>query len=86
MTLTDTMIRQWAGIVLPEYQTATLKTPGPDNTRSDAEIIARAIIAEENNADAMVAVAQEKLTLDNDTFENTGKSRFFERRTSRVLY
>ena len=50
MTLTDTMIRQWAGIVLPEYQTATLKTPGPDNTRSDAEIIARAIIAEENNA------------------------------------
>lgn len=27
-----------------------------------------------------------KLTLDNDTFENTGKSRFFERRTSRVLY
>lgn len=28
----------------------------------------------------------EKLTLDNDTFENTGKSRFFERRTSRVLY
>ena len=23
---------------------------------------------------------------DNDTFENTGKSRFFERRTSRVLY
>ena len=43
MTLTDTMIRQWAGIVLPEYQTATLKTPGPDNTRSDAEIIARAI-------------------------------------------
>ena len=61
MTLTDTMIRQWAEIVLPEYQTATLKTPGPDNTRSDAEIIARAIIAEENNADAMVAVAQEML-------------------------
>ncbi len=30
--------------------------------------------------------AQQKLTLDNDTFENTGKSRFFERRTSRVLY
>ena len=30
--------------------------------------------------------AREKLTLDNDTFENTGKSRFFERRTSRVLY
>lgn len=30
--------------------------------------------------------APEKLTLDNDTFENTGKSRFFERRTSRVLY
>ena len=30
--------------------------------------------------------AQTKLTLDNDTFENTGKSRFFERRTSRVLY
>ena len=29
---------------------------------------------------------QLKLTLDNDTFENTGKSRFFERRTSRVLY
>lgn len=29
---------------------------------------------------------EEKLTLDNDTFENTGKSRFFERRTSRVLY
>ena len=29
---------------------------------------------------------QKKLTLDNDTFENTGKSRFFERRTSRVLY
>lgn len=29
---------------------------------------------------------QRKLTLDNDTFENTGKSRFFERRTSRVLY
>ena len=29
---------------------------------------------------------REKLTLDNDTFENTGKSRFFERRTSRVLY
>ena len=29
---------------------------------------------------------QEKMTLDNDTFENTGKSRFFERRTSRVLY
>ena len=29
---------------------------------------------------------KEKLTLDNDTFENTGKSRFFERRTSRVLY
>jgi len=28
----------------------------------------------------------QKLTLDNDTFENTGKSRFFERRTSRVLY
>ena len=27
-----------------------------------------------------------KLTLDNDTFENTGKSRFFERWTSRVLY
>lgn len=27
-----------------------------------------------------------KLTLDNDTFENTEKSRFFERRTSRVLY
>ena len=31
-------------------------------------------------------LAQYKLTLDNDTFENTGKSRFFERRTSRVLY
>ena len=31
-------------------------------------------------------VAYIKLTLDNDTFENTGKSRFFERRTSRVLY
>ena len=31
-------------------------------------------------------VASKKLTLDNDTFENTGKSRFFERRTSRVLY
>ena len=30
--------------------------------------------------------ALKKLTLDNDTFENTGKSRFFERRTSRVLY
>ena len=30
--------------------------------------------------------AMTKLTLDNDTFENTGKSRFFERRTSRVLY
>ena len=30
--------------------------------------------------------AQPKLTLDNDTFENTGKSRFFERRTSKVLY
>lgn len=30
--------------------------------------------------------AYAKLTLDNDTFENTGKSRFFERRTSRVLY
>lgn len=30
--------------------------------------------------------AGKKLTLDNDTFENTGKSRFFERRTSRVLY
>ena len=30
--------------------------------------------------------AAQKLTLDNDTFENTGKSRFFERRTSRVLY
>ena len=29
---------------------------------------------------------ERKLTLDNDTFENTGKSRFFERRTSRVLY
>ncbi len=27
-----------------------------------------------------------KLTLDNDTFENTEKSRFFERRTSKVLY
>ncbi|WP_418349005.1 MBG domain-containing protein [Slackia isoflavoniconvertens] len=27
-----------------------------------------------------------KLTLDNDTFENTRKSRFFERWTSRVLY
>ena len=31
-------------------------------------------------------LAETKLTLDNDTFENTGKSRFFERRTSRVLY
>ena len=31
-------------------------------------------------------LAARKLTLDNDTFENTGKSRFFERRTSRVLY
>ena len=31
-------------------------------------------------------LAKIKLTLDNDTFENTGKSRFFERRTSRVLY
>ena len=34
----------------------------------------------------MVVVSETKLTLDNDTFENTGKSRFFERRTSRVLY
>ena len=33
-----------------------------------------------------VVRALQKLTLDNDTFENTGKSRFFERRTSRVLY
>mgnify|MGYP000274668040 FL=1 len=36
--------------------------------------------------DVAEELAQEKLTLDNDTFENTGKSRFFERRTSRVLY
>ena len=35
---------------------------------------------------SMVEQEQIKLTLDNDTFENTGKSRFFERRTSRVLY
>lgn len=35
---------------------------------------------------AITAAAGIKLTLDNDTFENTGKSRFFERRTSRVLY
>ena len=34
----------------------------------------------------LMTVDQLKLTLDNDTFENTGKSRFFERRTSRVLY
>ena len=34
----------------------------------------------------MDTVVVKKLTLDNDTFENTGKSRFFERRTSRVLY
>lgn len=33
-----------------------------------------------------VIVAATKLTLDNDTFENTRKSRFFERRTSKVLY
>ena len=33
-----------------------------------------------------VSLVDSKLTLDNDTFENTGKSRFFERRTSRVLY
>ena len=31
-------------------------------------------------------LAPVKLTLDNDTFENTEKSRFFERRTSKVLY
>lgn len=36
--------------------------------------------------DAMAELFEQKLTLDNDTFENTGKSRFFERRTSRVLY
>ena len=34
----------------------------------------------------MEKLEYQKLTLDNDTFENTGKSRFFERRTSRVLY
>ena len=34
----------------------------------------------------MACPGTRKLTLDNDTFENTGKSRFFERRTSRVLY
>jgi hypothetical protein len=34
----------------------------------------------------IVLQEQHKLTLDNDTFENTGKSRVFERRTSRVLY
>ena len=39
-----------------------------------------------NQDKLMVLVEQRKLTLDNDTFENTGKSRFFERRTSRVLY
>ena len=38
---------------------------------------------EDDLLDILVAI---KLTLDNDTFENTGKSRFFERRTSRVLY
>ena len=40
---------------------------------------------EDSGAEHRIQVVK-KLTLDNDTFENTGKSRFFERRTSRVLY
>ena len=38
------------------------------------------------SVEKMAVQESEKLTLDNDTFESTGKSRFFERRTSRVLY
>lgn len=49
-------------------------------THTDREHIHNHIIYNSTTLDGT------KLTLDNDTFENTGKSRFFERRTSRVLY
>ena len=70
-------------------------------TSSNTEITAKGYPADENTTwgelfehfdkggfNSLPAEIQEqlKLTLDNDTFENTGKSRFFERRTSRVLY
>lgn len=61
MALTDDMIRSWAAVVPSEDWEATLKTPSPSNTRSDAELIARTIISEENNLDAMTAIAQEIL-------------------------
>ena len=49
-------------------------------------VLDNANISCSNSAGIYAKQAGTKLTLDNDTFENTGKSRFFERRTSRVLY
>ena len=57
--------------------------------RQQAEIVGISVCPQERHRGIgswLIERAMQKLTLDNDTFENTGKSRFFERRTSRVLY
>lgn len=57
MNLTDAQIRSMSTIVKQEDYTTQIGSP--DNSRSDMEIISRLILAEENDPEAMVNVAQE---------------------------
>lgn len=56
----------------------------PDN--DDRDVTLSVFLPDTKEGIRKASEIKQKLTLDNDTFENTGKSRFFERRTSRVLY
>lgn len=59
IVLTDGLMRQWAEIIPEENYEAELGLP--TTTRSDAELLARTIRAEESDLQALECVAQEML-------------------------
>lgn len=59
IALTDALIRQWAEIIPEEDYNTELGLP--TNSRSDAELLARTIRAEESDLQALECVAQEML-------------------------
>ena len=87
--LVKNLLRQSGKGLLPDEILFRKKSPYPKtyDTAYEKLLVDRVReMMDDSHSPVMDFLDRKKLTLDNDTFENTGKSRFFERRTSRVLY
>ena len=61
ISLSDSTIRSLATIVPDHLKESTLMTPGPNNTRSDTELLARVLRSESADLNALAGIAQELL-------------------------